>query len=189
MALTPKQEAFCLAYLKTGNASEAYRQAYNAENMKPESINVNASKLLSNTKVALRLAELNKSAVSDSVMTRQRALERLSLIAETKITDILEFDQQELEGADGPVRETVWRMKDSQDIPELAAATIKSVTMTKFGPKIEMYDRLSAIQQLARMQGWESAQKHDHTSSDGSMSPKGLTLDDFYGPADVPAKS
>ncbi|SQE31532.1 Terminase small subunit [Mannheimia haemolytica] len=26
--LTPKQEAFCLAYIETGNASEAYRQAY-----------------------------------------------------------------------------------------------------------------------------------------------------------------
>lgn len=27
MALTPKQEAFCLAYIETGNASEAYRRA------------------------------------------------------------------------------------------------------------------------------------------------------------------
>ena len=26
--LTPKQEAFCRAYVETGNASEAYRQAY-----------------------------------------------------------------------------------------------------------------------------------------------------------------
>lgn len=39
MALTQKQEAFALAYFETGNASEAYRRAYNAENMKPESIN------------------------------------------------------------------------------------------------------------------------------------------------------
>jgi Terminase small subunit len=29
--LTVKQEAFCLAYLKTGNASEAYRQARGVE--------------------------------------------------------------------------------------------------------------------------------------------------------------
>ena len=41
--LTPKQENFCLAYLETSNASEAYRRAYDSENMKPESINVNAS--------------------------------------------------------------------------------------------------------------------------------------------------
>jgi phage terminase small subunit len=56
--MTPKQEAFCLAYIETGNASEAYRRAYNAGKMKPESINVNASKLLADAKVALRVAEL-----------------------------------------------------------------------------------------------------------------------------------
>ncbi len=186
MTLTPKQEAFCLAYLKTGNASEAYRQAYSAKNMKPETINNKASALLKKGEIGARLEHLNKSAVTDSVMTRQRALERLSLIAETSITDILEFDQREIDSPDGPITETIWRMKDSVEIPEVAAATIKSVTMTKFGPKIEMYDRLGAIQQLARMQGWESAQKHDHTSSDGSMSPKGKSLDDFY-TSDVPA--
>lgn len=169
MALTPKQESFCLAYLETGNASEAYRRVYATTRVKPETINRSAKELIDNPKIAARLAELTKEATSKAVMTRQRALERLSMIAETSITDILEFDEQELDGPDGPVRETIWRMKDSSEIPAIAAATIKSVTMTKFGPKIEMYDRLSAIQQLAKMQGWESAQKVDHSSSDGSM--------------------
>lgn len=58
MALTLKQEKFCMVYIETGNASEAYRQAYNCENMKEASINVNASKLLVDAKVALRLDEL-----------------------------------------------------------------------------------------------------------------------------------
>ena len=31
--LTVKQEAFCQNYLELGNASEAYRQAYDAEDM------------------------------------------------------------------------------------------------------------------------------------------------------------
>lgn len=170
MRLTAKREAFCLAYLELGNASEAYRRSYNASKMKDKQVWEEASKLLAIPMVAQRISELNQKAVSHAVMTRQRALERLSLIAETSITDILEFDQQELEGPDGPVRETIWRMKDSSEIPEIAAATIKSVTMTKFGPKIEMYDRVTAIQQLSKMQGWESAQKMDLTSSDGSLS-------------------
>lgn len=54
-------------------------------------------------------------------------------------------------------------MKDSNEVAETAAVAIKSVTMTKFGPKIEMHDKLSAIQQLAKMQGWEAAQKVDNT--------------------------
>lgn len=172
MALTPKQESFCLAYLETGNASEAYRRVYAASGMKAATINVKACELLANGKLAVRLAELTKEATSKAVMTRQRALERLSMIAETSITDILEFDEQELEGPDGPVRETIWRMKDSSEIPAIAAATIKSVTMTKFGPKIEMYDRISAIQQLSKMQGWEAAQKLDLSNTDGTMAQK-----------------
>ena len=56
--LTPKQEKFCQLYIELGNASEAYRQAYSCDKMKPESIHVNAAKLLENTKITLRISEL-----------------------------------------------------------------------------------------------------------------------------------
>jgi len=46
MNLTPKQETFCLEYLKTGNASEAYRIAYDAKDMKPATINRRAKDLI-----------------------------------------------------------------------------------------------------------------------------------------------
>lgn len=59
--LTPKQEAFCLAYIETGNASEAYRRAYDASKMKSESVNVKASELLSSGKVSVRVKELQQS--------------------------------------------------------------------------------------------------------------------------------
>ena len=58
MNLTIKQENFCQADIETGNASEAYRRAYNAENMKPETINREAKKLLDNPKITTRLDEL-----------------------------------------------------------------------------------------------------------------------------------
>ena len=53
--LTSKQEKFCLSYIECGNASEAYRQAYHTENMKPEIINRKTNELLDNSKVARRL--------------------------------------------------------------------------------------------------------------------------------------
>jgi phage terminase small subunit len=58
MELTLKQEAFCIKYIETGNASKAYKLAYNADNMKPDSVYVEATKLLDNPKIALRVAEL-----------------------------------------------------------------------------------------------------------------------------------
>ncbi len=56
--MTPKQEAFCLAFIETGNASEAYRQAYDADGMKPTTINRKAKELIDNGKIGARLAEL-----------------------------------------------------------------------------------------------------------------------------------
>jgi phage terminase small subunit len=69
MTLTIKQEKFCMVYIETGNASEAYRQAYNAENMKEASINVNASKLLTDAKISLRVKELKSGHVKRHELT------------------------------------------------------------------------------------------------------------------------
>ena len=44
--------------METGNASEAYRQAYDAGKMKPETVNRTAKQLLDNPKIAARLDEL-----------------------------------------------------------------------------------------------------------------------------------
>ena len=88
VSLTPKQENFCLAYLETGNASEAYRRAYDAENMKPDSVNVNASKLLADAKVALRLEELREPIMQrhnvtvDSLLAELEEARRLAIDTE-----------------------------------------------------------------------------------------------------------
>ena len=60
--LTVKQENFCLAYIETGNASEAYRRAYSAENMKPATINRSAKALLDNHKITARIKALQERA-------------------------------------------------------------------------------------------------------------------------------
>lgn len=69
MALTPKQENFCLAYLETGNASEAYRRAYDAENMTTDTISRKAKELLDNGKITARLAELREPILKRHAIT------------------------------------------------------------------------------------------------------------------------
>lgn len=77
MKLTPKQEAFCLAYLETGNASEAYRRAYSAENMKPETVNRSAKELLDHPKITARLAELRRPIAKRHKITLDDLLREL----------------------------------------------------------------------------------------------------------------
>jgi phage terminase small subunit len=67
--LTQKQEAFALAYVETGNASEAYRRAYDVTNEAADWIKVNASQLLSDTNVALTVFEMQEAARNRTLVT------------------------------------------------------------------------------------------------------------------------
>lgn len=60
MALTEKQEKFCQKYIELGNASEAYRESYDASNMKDTTINRKAKELIDNGKITARIAELQE---------------------------------------------------------------------------------------------------------------------------------
>lgn len=72
--LTQKQEMFCLAYIETGNASEAYRRAYNSGGMKPESVNRKAKELMDNVNITARLQELRAPAVARAQITLETHL-------------------------------------------------------------------------------------------------------------------
>jgi phage terminase small subunit len=82
MALTPKQEKFCLAYMETGNASEAYRIAYDANGMKPESINRKAKEVMDNGKISARLAVLRAKVEAKGLLTIERLTNDLLRIAQ-----------------------------------------------------------------------------------------------------------
>tara|TARA_B100000768_G_C11099547_1_gene298479 strand:+ start:71 stop:508 length:438 start_codon:yes stop_codon:yes gene_type:complete len=59
--LTPKQEAFAMAYVESGNASKAYKAAYDVnENTNNNSISVEASKLKNSPKITLRILEMQE---------------------------------------------------------------------------------------------------------------------------------
>lgn len=60
MALTEKQEKFCRLVVELNNNSEAYRGAYNASKMKPESIHRKAKELIDNVNVAARIEQLRE---------------------------------------------------------------------------------------------------------------------------------
>lgn len=64
MPLTPKQEAFAHYYVELGNASEAYRRAYNASNMSVQVVNNEASKLLDHREVSVTVDRLKADSLA-----------------------------------------------------------------------------------------------------------------------------
>lgn len=78
--LTPKQEAFCRAYIENGgNASAAYRSAYDASGMVENTINIEAHRLLNHPKIAPRLEE-----------SRAKIAEKLDITVETLTRMLIE---------------------------------------------------------------------------------------------------
>jgi phage terminase small subunit len=75
--LTPKQERFAQKYIELGNASEAYRQSYDAENMSPEAVRVEACRLLQNPNVSLTIVELQEEARKRHAVTVASLTEEL----------------------------------------------------------------------------------------------------------------
>jgi phage terminase small subunit len=74
--LTPKQRKFAEEYVNTGNASEAYRRAYDVgPDTKMEVINVEGSRLLSDPNISLRVKELQKKEAESFQITRKEVAE------------------------------------------------------------------------------------------------------------------
>ena len=82
MALTAKMEMFALGVASGLSQTEAYRRAYNAENMKPAVIAVKASELLRNGNVAVRLTELRAPALQKAQVTAEGVARRAWEIAQ-----------------------------------------------------------------------------------------------------------
>lgn len=121
MSLTIKQENFCLAYIETGNASEAYRKAGYSKGMSDKTVNEAASRLLKDSKVIARLEEL-----------RNPVVEAAQITLESHLSDLKELrDKAAGEGKYGPaIQAEIARGKASGLHVERISTTLKCAEMT-----------------------------------------------------------
>ena len=86
MTLTPKQESFALAVASGKTQSDAYRESFNVRSTtKDSSVNVNASKLMADAKIAQRVEELRKPIAQKAMITLESHIQRLKELAEMAI--------------------------------------------------------------------------------------------------------
>lgn len=125
--LTPKQEMFVNGLVRGMSQREAYSSAYRVQRMKPESIDVAASRALASAKVRLRYDELTAAAAAQATWDRARAirtLERLLRASESRIELTYEVEKETVLDADGTAR-TVERKH--YDVPRDASKRIVEI--------------------------------------------------------------
>ena len=81
MSLTIKQEKFAVAYVRLGNASAAYREAYEPKMGTDKTVNEEASRLLAHPKIAARVAELTKPAIEAAGLVAKLTLQHIAAAA------------------------------------------------------------------------------------------------------------
>lgn len=159
---------------ETKNSSDGYRKAYDTSRMKPTTVNRKAKELMDNGNIQARIKELRDRAAEGVVMGRREALERLTLLARTGVASLADFKNVQIaedRETGEPIYQATWQFKNSalQDVDKLEA--IQELVAGRDGVKIKTHSQIQAIQQLAKMQGWEAPTKTDLTNSDGSLTP------------------
>lgn len=166
--LTPKQEKFCRNYVEIGNASEAYRLAYNCAKMKPKTVWDCASKLLQNPVVTQRVAELEREYAEATKVDRAKVEKVLMGIVEVDPTDMYYID--EVTGRP--------RLKAPNQMPKHMRKALKKIKNTRGEVSYEFNGKTEAAKLLASMNGWEAPKK---VEMGGGMSIEGKHVMDFSG--------
>jgi phage terminase small subunit len=154
MRLTPKQEGFALAYIELQNCSAAYRAAYNTANMKRKTVHEAASRLLKNSKVAARIAELKAPAIIAAGLSVERTLQEIARVAYA--------DPRRLYRADGTLVPIVELDEDAAGM--IAAIEVDEARRTT---RVRMWDKNQALEKAFKYLGLyerENTQRSENLS-------------------------
>lgn len=160
MKLSVKQENFCNYYIECGNASEAYRRAYpGSREWTDKAVWGRASALLNNSKVVVRVEELQKELKDRSDVTKDRILQELSGIAFSSIASMHNtwIERKDFEALSE---------KDKAAIRSISTKVLKKNIGTSEDPeivdveyvKVELYDKIKAIERICKILGYDSPQ-------------------------------
>jgi len=166
--LTKKQEKFIAELLRGKSQHDAYKAAYDTSRMKDSSIDVNASKLAKNAKVALRLEQLRtkveKRAEEATVMSAVEVLREIEKIAKGDISDYLSFrTAMTLIGHDKETGEPIVDYAPVIDLKDSRTVDTKNVQEVSLGAngsfKFKMYSREAALYKLLDLYGVKAVEE------------------------------
>lgn len=167
MAMTKEQQGLFakLTRLQQGVATgflagKVQRHAYIDAGGKAKNPDSAASDILNMPKVQEFIASMQAVPVNAAVMTREEAMARLSDIARTSAPDLVEIVTKRAVGRSKRTTQQVLLREDAL-ADSAKRAAIAEMSQTKDGIRIKTHSPVQAIQQLARMNGWEAAQKFD----------------------------
>ena len=121
-----------------------------------------ASEIMNNPNVVAFIESFNAHLIAPSIMTRVEMLERLTGMARTEITDVVKFHnsipvEKEVDGETITDEQSIWALRDEDDMKNAGVAAISELTASKEGLKIKLHDSKAAMKQIADIEGFNAA--------------------------------
>lgn len=185
--LTDNQERFVQELIKGKSQREAYKIAYpKSIAWTDKAIDVNASKLLKNTKVLLRYNELHdrliKEAEDECIITAKEVLRELKRIGFADIKDFLSFrTEKTVVGYDKDSNEPIFDYApiiDLIDSENVDGKAVQEVSLSAKGTfSFKLHDKMAALDKLGKHLGMFT----DKVEVKGNISNpfEGLTTDEL----------
>ena len=166
--LTIKQEKFCNKYLECGNASEAYRFAYECSKMSDETVWKRSSELLQNGEVTGRVKQLQAQLAEKELITKEELIRLNVSIINADVLDFVDADMVDMKTEYGVRQVPSISFQDLKSLPPEKRRLIQSIKIDRSGsPVVELMDKSKAIETINRMLGYNAPDKTEHTGKDG----------------------
>ena len=159
--LTEKQRLFCLYFVKSFNATKAYKKAYGCDY---QTANAHSYELLSNVVIKDEIARLKQAKLNQNFLDEHDIFQKYMDIAFADITDYVSFGREKVPvmGAFGPVMvkdeetgENVGLMKEVNTVrfresSDIDGTIVTEVKQGKDGASIKLADRMKALDWLSK---------------------------------------
>jgi phage terminase small subunit len=164
--LTIKQEKYVQGLFAGLSQREAYKQAYNCENMTDKTIDENACKSANDTKIVTRLKELTDELKERNMVTVEKVLSELSLIGFANTTDFVAIEEREYiagyetdEDGKEDLTKPIMRtgkgvvIHATNEIPDNKVKALAGIKQGANGIEIKLHDKVKALELMGKYLG------------------------------------
>lgn len=179
--LSKQQETFATEYVKLGDASAAFRKAYNTSRWKAKTVHERASKLLKTDKVQTRVKELQAEAAQIAKekfnIDSEELLSHLNILRLSRIDHYVELVEvpyhfEDKEGNNQTAYRKELQFKSFDKLSEEQLMCIESIKHGRNGIELKLHGKDWTIQSIAKHIGFYG--EHNHQKNGGSGNPEEL---------------
>lgn len=144
--VTEDEEKFCIELIKQGNYAKAFKAVFPHEHLTEKSIRTLASRLVNKKRVRDRVKKLQDNIIKKNEVEVEDCIGVLAKIVNANIFD---FITQKDDG-----KFTTIELKDIGEIPDEIKGVVHSIRQAKNGFEIKLYNKIEAIDKLAKLNYW-----------------------------------